>query len=140
MSLNIDMNFIARWDVKTIALSWLMDGRPNRMLYEVLVSITNYRILNVLLVFPLLKVVEFDVASSTNPLTREVDHMIVIRCHLCLGYPHLFESFPVEDIHRTSLVYPRFHDGESVDVDRYHHGVVLRRVDTPKVFVGEGDG
>jgi len=38
------------------------------------------------------------------------------------------------------LVHQRFHDGEFIDVDRYHHRVVLLIIHTFEIVVGEGDG
>jgi len=99
-----------------IVVSQLIDGCPNRMLYEVLALITRYRIFIVLLAFPFAEGgIELDVAFNTNPLTREADHMVVVRHYLCLGYPYSFDCFSVEDVYGISLVYQRLHDGEFVD-------------------------
>ena len=67
--------------------------------------------------------------------------MIVVGHHLGLGYPHGLESFPVEDVYRTSLVHEGLLDGESIYIDRYHHRVVLLTIFYAlKVLVHEGDG
>jgi len=67
--------------------------------------------------------------------------MIVVGDHLGLVHPHGLESFPVEDVYRTSLVHEGLPDGESVYIDRYHHQVVLLAiVHALKVLVREGDG
>jgi len=43
--------------------------------------------------------IEFDIPSGAHSLTRETNHMVIIRLHLLLGYPHLLERLPVEDVH-----------------------------------------
>jgi len=75
--------------------------------------------------------------SGAHSLALEVDHVIIIRLHLLLGYSHLFERLPIEYVHWTPLVHQRFHDGELVNIDRYHHGVVIRRVDTLEIPIDD---
>ena len=84
--------------------------------------------------------VKLDIALGAHSLTQEADNMVVKRLHLLLDYPHLLKRLPIEDVHRATLVYKRLHDGELVDVDRYHHEIVLRRVNTLEVFIGKGVG
>ena len=84
--------------------------------------------------------IELNVALGTHPLTREPDNMVVVRHHFELGYPHGFERFPIEDVYRTPLVHKGLLDGESVYIDRYHHGVILAVIHALEVFICEGDG
>ena len=103
----------------------------------------DYHILNLdgLAHLPLGEIcVKLDITSGAHSLTRETNNEIVIRPHLLLGYPHFLKHFPIKDIHQAPLVYRHLHDGELVYVDLYHHGIVVRRVDTLEVFVGKGNG
>ena len=84
--------------------------------------------------------IKFDIPSGAHSFTWEANHMIVILIYLLLNYPYLFERLPVENVYWTPLVHQRLHNGEFVNVDWYHHKVVLWRVNTLKIFAGEGDG
>ena len=69
--------------------------------------------------------VQLDVPLRADSFSRETDHVVVIGHHFFYLNPHCFEGLLVKNVDWASPIYQGLHDGEVIDVDRYHHQIVL---------------
>jgi len=99
MSSNTDGNFIARWGVDNIALSWFKDDLPNKMLYKVFASTNRYQIIMVWLWNLSIRTWCIGLCILEYPLfSWETHDLVVVRLDLCLRDLQSFEFLPIQKL------------------------------------------